>query len=72
MGRFGTELNHELTNSGDESRLRSGAGAVLMRKRSEGERGNTGGSSDWGRRMIWMVLEDNGGMRPLGGLTMNL
>lgn len=73
MGRFGTELNHELMSSGEESsKLRPSAGAVRMRNRSEGERGKTGGCCACGLRMTWKVAKDNGGMSPLGGFTRNL
>lgn len=47
-------------------------GAVLIRKRSDGERGKVGGSWFWGLRIIWKVAKDNGEMSPVGGLTRNL
>lgn len=56
----------------DELSLSSDAIAVLTRKRSEGERGNVEGIWAWGLRITWKEVEDNGDIRPLGGLTRNL
>uniref|UniRef100_A0A2P2N156 Uncharacterized protein n=1 Tax=Rhizophora mucronata TaxID=61149 RepID=A0A2P2N156_RHIMU len=64
--------NHELTDSElVESKELDVTGAVLIRKRSDGERGKVGGRWVWGLRTIWKVAWDRGEISPLGGLTRN-